>query len=70
MEGMKCYLPVAVQHGVPCLGLYNMSPPFLTNSEKSTCYLALDLYQVARLVSESLTEHVVTETLIVSYLKS
>lgn len=70
MEGIKCYLPVPIQHGVSCLGLFNMSPPFLTSSEKSTCYLALDLHQVPCLVAESLTEHVVTETLIVSYLKS
>lgn len=70
MEGTECYLPVPEQHGVPCLGLYSMSPPFLTNSEKSTCFLALDLHPMACLVAEGLTEHSVTETLIVSYLKS
>lgn len=43
MEGIKCYLPVPEQHGMPCLGLYSMSHPFLPNSQKSTCFLALDL---------------------------
>lgn len=60
------------QYSMGCLVLVfiTWAPPFLISSEKSTCYLALDLHQVPCLVAESLTEHVVTETLIVSYLKS